>query len=353
MGKTWRGWNMAKPTSKGYWKGCGRPSPDGLRPAKRQHHPMATKVSVINFKGGVGKSTLALHLAAHLAAEGRVLVVDVDHQSSLSIVLMGGSHWASASQQGKSCNTIFASFCNRKVAMPGEEVIHRNPLHTRTPRHDFYPNLDLVPAQFELDDTEIEMASTTIGPAILSEWHKRTLMAEWLDAVDADKKYDFVIFDCPPATKLVSQNAIAASDYFVIPVIPDAMSSRGVTHFRRLVTERIDKKLKSLRSASGVVQRDVPDAYSPTTRMAAIVPYMAKPAGRAKSGLANIHTEQLDALRRQWGTDLLITVVRHMIGVAEAVDAGWPVWDAYPTPNVTKVIPMMRDVCAEITGRIQ
>ena len=313
---------------------------------------MATKVSVINFKGGVGKSTLALHLAAHLASESRVLVIDVDHQSSLSIVLMGGGHWQKAAEQRKSCNTIFESFCNRKVTMPGDQVIHRNPLHTRDKRYDMYPNLDLVPAQFELDDTEIEMASTTIGSAMLSEWHKRTLMAEWLDTINVDQKYDYVIFDCPPATKLVSQNAIAASDSFVIPVIPDVMSSRGVTHFRRLVTERIDKKLNFLRSGSGVAPKDVPDAYSPTTRMAAIVPYMAKHAGRARSGLTNIHTEQIAALRRQWGTDMLKTVVRHMIGVAEAMDAGWPVWTAYETPNIKKVIPTMREACVEIASRI-
>ena len=205
---------------------------------------MAAKVSVINFKGGVGKSTLALHLAAHLAETTSVLIVDVDHQSSLSIVLLGGRHWEEAAQQRKSCNTIFESFCNRRVGMPGEEIIHRNPLHTRDPRHDFYPTLDLVPAQFELDDTEIDMASTTMGSAMLSEWHKRTLMAEWLDSVGVDERYDYVIFDCPPATKLVSQNALAASDYFVIPVIPDVMSSRGVTHFRSLVEEKIDQKLE-------------------------------------------------------------------------------------------------------------
>jgi len=70
--------------------------------------------------------------------------------------------------------------------------------------------LDLVPAQFELDDTEIELASTTVGSATVSEWQKRTLLTEWLDKIEASKLYDYVIFDCPPATKLVSQNALAA-----------------------------------------------------------------------------------------------------------------------------------------------
>lgn len=313
---------------------------------------MAIKVSVINFKGGVGKSTLSFHLAAHLAAKARVLVVDVDHQSSLSIVMMGGALWDKAANDRATCNTIFESFCNRRVSMPGAEIIHKNILHSRSPQYDLYPNLDLVPAQFELDDTEIEMASTTMGSAMLSEWHKRTLIAEWLDKVNADANYDYVIFDCPPATKLVSQNALAASNYFVIPVIPDAMSSRGVTHFRALVTNKIDRKLEFLRTGAAVADRDVPKAYCPTTKMAAIAPFMAKPAGRADSGLTNIHTEQLAALRRQWGTDMIKPVVKHMTGVAEAIDAGWPVWTAYETQNIAKVIPMMRETCEAIASRL-
>lgn len=196
------------------------------------------------------------------------------------------------------------------------------------------------------------MASTTIGSPTLSDWHKRTLMAEWLDNVGADEEYDYIVFDCPPATKLVSQNALAASDFFVIPVIPDVMSSRGVTHFRNLVTHKIDKKLEFLRSGSSVADKDVPNAYSPSTKMAAIMPFMAKPAGNAISGLTNIHTEQLTALRGRWGADMVESVVRHMTGVAEAMDAGWPVWNAYQTPNITRVIPMMQQTCAQIAERL-
>jgi chromosome partitioning protein len=313
---------------------------------------MATKVSVINFKGGVGKTTLSFHLATHLAKFGRVLVVDVDHQSSLSIVMMGGQNWEKAVASRLTCNSIFESFCNRKTKFPGKEIIAVNPLHARNPKYNFYPTLDLVPAQFELDDTEIELAATTIGSAMVSEWQKRTLLADWLDAVEADKAYDYIVFDCPPATKLVSQNALAASDFFIIPVIPDVMSSRGVTHFRDLVTQKIDKKLEFLRAGANIPPADVPASYVAVTKMAGIVPFMAKYAGNAASGLTNIHTEQLADLRKKWGPDMLKSVVKHMTGVAEAMDAGWPVWTAYETPNITKVIPMLEAACAEIRGRL-
>jgi chromosome partitioning protein len=313
----------------------------------------ATKVSVINFKGGVGKTTLAFHLAAYLAQQDkRVLMIDVDHQSSLSIVVLGHRLWEAQQTSGKTCNRIFESFCNRRVSMPGAEIIFKNPLHARQPKYDLYPTLDLVPAQFELDDTEIELASTTMGGPTVSEWSKRTLLAEWLDSIDVDG-YDYVVFDCPPATKLVSQNAIAASNYFVVPVIPDELSSRGVTHFRHLVAEKIDKKLEFLRGAAGVAAADVPASYVPSTKMAGIVPFMAKSAGNAASGMTNIHTRQIKNLRKLWKADVVNTIVRSRTGIAESMEAGWPVWTLGGNRNVSSpVIAMLKGVCDELQKRM-
>lgn len=313
---------------------------------------MATVISVINFKGGVGKSTLAFHLAAHYAKKYRVLTIDVDHQSSLSIVMMGGVLWEKAVSEGRTSNRIFRSFCDKKTVMPTAEVIIKNPLHARQPAYDIYPNLDLLPAELQLDDTEIDMASTTMGTAILSEWNKRTLMCEWLDAIEVSNKYDVVVIDCPPATKLVSQNALAASNYFVIPVIPDAMSSRGVSHFRQLVKDKVDSKLQFLLSGSGVAKKDVPLAYVKDTELAAIVPFMAKPAGGAFSGLTNIHTEQLAALRVRWKNDVTKGVAKHLTGVAEAMDAGWPVWDMIETQNISRAKGMMTEICTQVAAKI-
>jgi chromosome partitioning protein len=130
------------------------------------------------------------------------------------------------------------------------------------------------------------------------------------------------------------------------------MSSRGVTHFRKLVTEKIDKKLAFLKSGAGISDKDTPAAYVPTTQMAAIVPFLAKHAGNAASGLSNIHTEQLRSLRKLWGTDMIAAVVKNLTGVAEAMDAGWPVWTAYETQNIKKSIPMMEKACVEIEARL-
>jgi len=317
---------------------------------------MAVKLSIINFKGGVGKTTLAFHLATHLASSSRVLVVDIDHQSSLSIVMMRSALWEQCQKNGRTSNKIFEAFCNRKVPTPGAEIISRNPFHARDRRQDLYPTLDLVPAQFELDDTEIEMASTTIGGSTVSEWSKRTLVSEWLDRVNAETNYDYVIFDCPPATKLVSQNAIASSDYFVVPVIPDDLSTRGVDHFLGLVTKRIDGKLEYLRTAAPISDHDVPRNYVPATRLAAIVPFMAKTAGRARSGITNLHTRHIRTLKAtpNWGNRVIGTTVKHMTGVPESLGSGWPVWNLQgQTANITPaVVRMMRSACDDVSKQL-
>jgi len=312
---------------------------------------MAIKISVINFKGGVGKTTLSFHLADHLANEPffdgqnfrqrRVLLVDVDHQSSLSIVALGGNRWAQCVENRQTCNGIFESYCKQNVSMPGGEIIS-------VPKDSL--KFHLVAAQFELDDTEMDLASTTLGNTILSEWQKKTLLAQWFDYVGADEHYDYIIFDCPPATKLVSQNALVASDYFVIPVIPDEMSSRGVTHFINLVRNKIDLKLKKLRESAGLNFDEVPRSYVPDTKIAGIVPFMAK---SARGGFINLHTRTINNLKDQWGSLMLETVVTHMAGIAESMDLGLPVWSSDANNAKQSVINMMKNVCNELKTRIK
>lgn len=84
---------------------------------------MAIKAAVINFKGGVGKTTLAFHLSAHLARTHRVLMIDVDHQSSLSAIVLSARLWEQCQQNGMTTNRIFEAYCNRRVMAPGAEII--------------------------------------------------------------------------------------------------------------------------------------------------------------------------------------------------------------------------------------
>ena len=148
---------------------------------------MAKRVSIINFKGGVGKTTLSFNFAAGLARyhASRVLLIDVDHQSSLSIVCLTGKIWEGAVQSKRTINEIFRPFIGDQVQFPGGEIIQKKAI--KQIKSDHYDNLDIVPASLQLDDIEIDLTASHHGNAIHSEWDKRTLICRWLEDAGVDK----------------------------------------------------------------------------------------------------------------------------------------------------------------------
>lgn len=284
---------------------------------------MAKRVSIINFKGGVGKTTLAFHLATGLARfhGARVLLIDVDHQSSLSILCLGPERWEKEVERGKSVDLVFQHVTIPGRPMPGPEIVVASP-------KSGYPNVALVPASLQLDDTEIQLTATQVGSAIQSEWIKRTLLCEWIEGAGVDDAYDYVIFDCPPATKIVSQNAIAASHGYIVPVVPEAVMERGAPHLVHLIRDGIDAQLASL--AKFGAHRA---AYVPETKLAGLVVTRIKTSG-GYSGYTNDHTQHLEQLKRRWGKDLVVPYIEDGVGISECLSEGVPVYDRDYTQNV-------------------
>ena len=197
---------------------------------------MAKRISVINFKGGVGKTTFAFQFGAGLVRyhKARVLLIDMDHQSSLSIVCLTAPKWSKIVEAKLTVNEVFKPFIGQSNSFPDKKIIEHKAIKRISYSTD-YDALDLVPASLQLDDTEIDLTASHHGNAIHSEWDKRTLICRWLEEADVDKEYDYIIFDCPPATKIVSQNAIAASHGYIIPVVPEAVMERGAPHLVGMV----------------------------------------------------------------------------------------------------------------------
>ena len=131
---------------------------------------MAKRISIINFKGGVGKTTLAFHLGTGLAwlHKSRVLLIDMDHQSSLSILCLEATQWQRVVREGRLVNRMFQHLLGSQHQMPGEEIIIGAPMKNRAP--DFN-SMDIIPASLNLDDIEIELTATHQGNAINSEWN--------------------------------------------------------------------------------------------------------------------------------------------------------------------------------------
>ena len=288
---------------------------------------MAKRVSIINFKGGVGKTTLAFQLAAGLVryhAPARVLVVDMDHQSSLSIVCLGPQAWNACVSADKTVNEVFKPFIGQSQVTPGKAIVSKTQLNP-----GFYGNLRIVPASLQLDDIEIELTASHHGNAIQSEWNKRTLVCRWLEESGLDDEFDYIIFDCPPATKIVSQNAIAASHGYIIPVIPEAVMERGAPHLYNMVKSGIDMRLKALAAMGTPRAMHVPD-----TKLVGVAITRIQTHGPAASGYTDDHTQHLASLQRYWKTSLVMPYIEAGTGVSQALAEGAPVYDRAHNQNV-------------------
>lgn len=292
---------------------------------------MAKRVSIINFKGGVGKTTLAFHLATGLARyhdHQRVLLIDMDHQSSLSIVCLGTSQWEHAVQNDQTINEVFRPFIGQTQHLPGTELIVKHPMKTKNKRASHYDSMDIVPASLTLDDIEIDLTASHHGNAIRSEWDKRTLICRWMEEAEIDELYDYIIFDCPPATKIVSQNAIAASHGCIIPVVPEAVMERGAPHLREMMSSGIDRRLKALAPMGEPREMHVPD-----TALVGLVITRIQTSG-GYSGYTDDHTQHLASLNNRWGESLLTPYIVQGTGISQALADGVPVYDRSNTQNV-------------------
>ena len=308
---------------------------------------MAKRVSIINFKGGVGKTTLAFHLGTGLARyhNAQVLLIDVDHQSSLSIVCLKADKWEEAVAEKRTIDEVFQPFVRPSSSPPGDEIIIKAPSMNLA-----YCSMDLVPASLQLDDTEIELTASHQGNAIHSEWNKRTLICRWIEDTGIDDEYDYIIFDCPPATKIISQNAIAASHGYIIPIVPEAVMERGAPHLYGMVQAGIDTRLKALAAAATGEPRKI---HVPETELVGLVITRIQTSS-GYSGYTNDHTQHLGSLKRRWKDNLVKPYIVQGTGVSQALADNVPVYDRSWTQNIggRDIHTQFKQLTAELKQRV-
>src|SRR5690348_18368409 len=147
-------------------------------------------------------------------------------------------------------------------------------------------------------------------------------------AIGRRSTVDYIIFDCPPATKIVSQNAIAASHGYVIPVVPEAVMERGAPHLARMIKTGIDAKLK------GIAQfGEKHPLYVKNTKLVGVVVTRIKSAG-GWSGYTDDHTQHLGSLQKTWEDDLIEPYIPDGTGISQTLSAGRAVYDWSSTQNI-------------------
>jgi chromosome partitioning protein len=177
---------------------------------------MARKLAFINYKGGVGKTSLIVNVAACLAKLGqRVLLCDFDTQSNASIWLLKLERWNPINTSGE--GAVFSIFepGHRRV----RDLIVRDVVTDKANGHPL-PGLDLLPTTFNLVDLESEYTGDPARPPYL-------IFREQIAEIEAD--YDFILFDCPPNILRASQCGIFTANEIYVPANPDALSLIGFT----------------------------------------------------------------------------------------------------------------------------
>jgi chromosome partitioning protein len=185
---------------------------------------MARKIAFINYKGGVGKTSLLVNIAACLAKLGkRVLLFDLDTQSNASIWLLRLERWNKINSSGE--GALFSIFYPGKTRL--KDLLVKDVVEGKT-NQKLLPGLDLIPTTFNLVNLEDEFEDDPIKPAYL-------LFSEELR--ELEDNYDFILFDCPPNILCACQCGVFCANEVYAPANPDALSLIGFT----LLVEKLQR----------------------------------------------------------------------------------------------------------------
>lgn len=187
---------------------------------------MATVVSMINMKGGVGKSTLTFNLAWRAAWQEnlRVLAVDLDPQANLSQYFLGAEGYLKLIQPGsKTVVDIFEQFSAPSTITGAPTLVEPNKVIHKLKRWNDGSLLDLIPSRLELSWT------------LKNPTEKAQLLPQFLSKVQ--DQYDLILIDCAPTESILTVAAYKSSRYVFVPVRPEFLATIGLPLLARSLNE--------------------------------------------------------------------------------------------------------------------
>ncbi|UPL16023.1 ParA family protein [Microbacterium galbinum] len=251
----------------------GRPYHGFDTPEPLSSHGPARIIALCNQKGGVGKTTTTINLAAAFAEYGRkVLAVDFDPQGALSAGLGIQTH---------DVPTIYDLLLDTKRDA-NDAIVHSS-----------VENLDVLPANIDLSAAEVHL---------VNEVARETILARVLRQVAGE--YDVILIDCQPSLGLLTVNALTAAHGVIIPLECEFFALRGVA----LLIETIDK---------------VRDRLNPSITMDGLLATMYDPR--------TLHSrEVLERVVEAFGDDVLETVIGRTVKFPDASVSGVPITEFAP-----------------------
>ena len=263
-------------------------------PPELEKHGPARVISMVNQKGGVGKTTSTVSLGSALADYGRkVLLVDFDPQGALSVAL------------GMNPNEMDLSIYNLLTQSDchiGDVIVN-----TRV------PGLDLVPSNIDLSAAEVQLV-TEVG----REYALQRVLVPIIE------DYDIVLIDCQPSLGLLTLNALTASTEVIIPMETEYFALRGVA----LLKDTIDKVVSRL---------------NPELRILGVLPTMYNP--RTLHG-----REVLESVTGAFGDTVFSTTINRTMKFPDSAVAGEPITTFAPSSSGAQAYRRLaREVIARST----
>jgi len=244
-------------------------------PVPLSSHGPARIISMVNQKGGVGKTTSTVSLGAALAGYGRrVLLVDFDPQGALSVALGVNAYELDLTVY----NLLTQPDCHIGDVILSTEV----------------ENLDLLPSNIDLSAAEVQLVSEVGREHALAR-----VLAPVMD------EYDIVLIDCQPSLGLLTVNALTASQGVIIPMETEYFALRGVA----LLMDTIDKVISRI---------------NPTLQIIGVLATMYDPR--------TLHSrEVLQTVQKAFGDTVFTTVINRTVKFPDAAVAGEPITSFAPS----------------------
>ena len=313
---------------------------------------MSKIISMINWKGGVGKSTLTLHLGVNtmrkIEEHPKVLLIDLDPQCNLSYLALGVSKYIDSvyTKKQPTLKNIFDSYFQGETFDTSKAIIHQ-PI-TASPGN-VWSNVDILASHHDLVLVDMRLArekksGTSHQEETKFELDKLSIIHEAIKQVEDE--YDYVILDCPPNINLVTQNSFFASDSYVIPAIPDFLSTVGISLIKSEM-EKMNKNFKGMLDYSGANLN-----YSDATLKGIIFNMVDEYGGKPKE----THQNTIKSVSKQHPGMIFENYITDGDGISTAADNNMTVFSYSDLPkartNAEKQASLLDEVTKEFIAKV-
>ena len=256
---------------------------------RRRRVPMSHVISTINLKGGVGKTTTTVALAETLSSEmgKHILIIDLDPQTNATTMLIGEERWYELNKKEK---TLARLFKDALLSEPDDKTFDFDATLQKRVSDVSDTNIDLLPSSLDLIDVQDQLATIPSGRF----YSINPIELLWRAVKSKLDDYDIVLVDCPPNLGIITLNGLRISHAYIIPTIPDHLSTYGIPQ----IVHRV-----------GAFSAEIAEDIVPLG--IAVTKYQAQ---------STVHKNVLRRLQRDGDAPVFNTVVRQANAIASAAE---------------------------------